>query len=236
MLLNQNKNMMIVFDSVTKKYGTGTVALDSVSFVVEPKEFVILQGHSGSGKTTIQKLLLKETSPSSGQLKVDGDTLDKISSKNLPLLRRKVGVIFQDFRIMFDKTVRENVALVLDILGIEKDIADHRLEELLVLTGLSGKGEMFPIQLSGGELQRVAIARALAPEPKIIFADEPTGNLDDVTGKAIVELLMQINDQGTTILMATHDKHLVKNYHLRTIELERGKLISDLPAKKNDQT
>lgn len=227
---------MIVFDSVTKKYGTGTVALDSVSFVVEPKEFVILQGHSGSGKTTIQKLLLKETSPSSGQLKVDGDTLDKISSKNLPLLRRKVGVIFQDFRIMFDKTVRENVALVLDILGIEKDIADHRLEELLVLTGLSGKGEMFPIQLSGGELQRVAIARALAPEPKIIFADEPTGNLDDVTGKAIVELLMQINDQGTTILMATHDKHLVKNYHLRTIELERGKLISDLPAKKNDQT
>ncbi|MEI6690946.1 MAG: ATP-binding cassette domain-containing protein [bacterium] len=228
--------MMIVFDSVTKKYGTGTVALDSVSFVVEPKEFVILQGHSGSGKTTIQKLLLKETSPSSGQLKVDGDTLDKISSKNLPLLRRKVGVIFQDFRIMFDKTVRENVALVLDILGIEKDIADHRLEELLVLTGLSGKGEMFPIQLSGGELQRVAIARALAPEPKIIFADEPTGNLDDVTGKAIVELLMQINDQGTTILMATHDKHLVKNYHLRTIELERGKLISDLPAKKNDQT
>ena len=227
---------MIVFDSVTKKYGTGTVALDSVSFVVEPKEFVILQGHSGSGKTTIQKLLLKETSPSSGQLKVDGDTLDKISSKNLPLLRRKVGVIFQDFRIMFDKTVRENVALVLDILGIEKDIADHRLEELLVLTGLSGKGEMFPIQLSGGELQRVAIARALAPEPKIIFADEPTGNLDDVTGKAIVELLMQINDQGTTILMATHDKHLVKNYHLRTIELERGKLISDLPGKKNDQT
>ena len=217
---------MIVFDSVTKKYGNGVFALENVSFVVKPKEFVILQGHSGAGKTTIQKLLLKEISPTSGTIKVDGDLLDKISNKNLPLLRRKVGVIFQDFRIMFDKTVRENIWLAFDILGIDEAIAEKRLLELLALTGMEGKGDMFPVQLSGGELQRVAIARALAPEPKIIFADEPTGNLDDVTGKAIVELLQQINEQGTTIMMATHDKHLVKNYHLRTLEFEKGKLIN----------
>jgi cell division transport system ATP-binding protein len=228
--------MMIIFDQVTKRYGNGTVALDHVDLNVEPGEFVVIVGHSGAGKTTLQKLLIKETLPDSGIIKVDGDEISKISGKNTPLLRRKIGVVFQDFKILFEKTVGENILLVLDILGVEHELAEKRLQELLELTGLIDKKDHFPVQLSGGELQRVAIARALAGEPKVLFADEPTGNLDDQTGLQIIELLQDINQHGTTVLMATHDKHLVKDKKLRVIEFEHGKLIKDSKEKKHEQT
>ena len=227
--------MMIIFDQVTKRYGNGTVALDHVDLAVEPGEFVVIVGHSGAGKTTLQKLLIKETLPDSGIIKVDGDEIAKISGKNTPLLRRKIGVVFQDFKILFEKTVAENILLVLDILGVDKELANKRLQELLELTGLIDKKDHFPIQLSGGELQRVAIARALAGEPKVLFADEPTGNLDDATGGQIIELLQDINKHGTTVLMATHDKHLVKDKKLRLIEFEHGKLIKDSKGKNHEQ-
>lgn len=223
--------MMITFDQVTKSFGNGTVALNNISFNIDAGEFVVIEGHSGAGKTTLQRLLLKDLTPSSGIITVEGDDLARISNKNLPLLRRKVGVVFQDFKILFDKTVAENILLVLDIIGVRGDLAETRLSELLTLTGLSDKGDLFPVQLSGGELQRVAIARALAPEPKVLFADEPTGNLDEQTGRQIVGLLLDINAQGTTVLMATHDQHLIKSHHLRTLHLESGRLLEDVPAK-----
>lgn len=225
--------MMIVFDNVTKKYKNGTIALDEVSFDVEPGEFVVIEGHSGAGKSTLQKLLIKEIAPESGSVKVDGDDVHKISNKNLPFLRRKVGVVFQDFKLIFDKTIGENILLALDIIGVSGEVADKRLRELLTITGLLGKEEVFPIQLSGGELQRVAIARALAPEPKVLFADEPTGNLDETTGNQIIDLLKTINEQGTTVLIATHDNHLVKNRSLRTLHFDKGKLVSDKNNKKS---
>lgn len=224
--------MMIIFDQVSKKYGNGTVALDNVSFSLEEGEFVIIEGHSGAGKTTLQKLLIKEIAPDSGIVKVDGDDVHKISRKNIPLLRRKVGIIFQDFKIIFDKTVAENIMLALDILGVSEEAAGIRLTELLTLTGLSGKEDTFPIQLSGGELQRVAIARAVAGDPKVIFADEPTGNLDEVTGAQIIDLLHTINKQGTTVMVATHDHHLVKNHSLRTLHFENGALTKETNTKK----
>lgn len=224
--------MMIIFDQVSKKYGNGTVALDNVSFSLDEGEFVIVEGHSGAGKTTLQKLLIKEIAPDSGTVKVDGDDVHKISKKNIPLLRRKIGIIFQDFKIIFDKTVAENILLALDIMGIAEDVAATRLTELLELTGLTGKEDTFPIQLSGGELQRVAIARAVAGDPRVIFADEPTGNLDEATGTQIIELLKTINKQGTTIMVATHDHHLVKSHGLRTLHFDKGVLTHETNTKK----
>jgi len=226
--------MMIVFDQVTKKYGNGTVALEDVSFEVEPGEFVVIEGRSGAGKTTLQKLMLKETACDSGTIHLDGDDISKISARNLPLLRRKVGVVFQDFKLLSDKTVAENILIALDIIGISGEVAEQRLVELLKLTGLTNMRELFPSQLSGGELQRVAIARALAPEPKVLFADEPTGNLDDKTASSIIELLQTINNQGTTTLVATHDHHFLKNQNRRTLYFELGKLVKD--SKKKDQS
>ena len=217
--------MMITFDQVKKTFGNGTVALDNVSFAVKPGEFVVIEGHSGAGKTTIQRLLLKDLTPSSGIITVEGDDLARISNKNLPLLRRKVGVVFQDFKILFDKTVAENILLVLDIIGVRGDLAETRLSELLTLTGLSDKGDLFPVQLSGGELQRVAIARALAPEPKVLFADEPTGNLDSVNAAAIFALFEKLRTEyGTTVVVVTHD-HLLASQADRVIKLADGVIV-----------
>ncbi|MFH2019195.1 MAG: ATP-binding cassette domain-containing protein [bacterium] len=227
---------MITFTSVTKVFGNGTKALDDISFQIDPGELVILEGESGAGKTTIMRLLLKEISPTSGTIKIDGDDLAKIQSKNIPFLRRKLGVVFQDFKILYDRTVGENIELALDILGLGGKIAKTRCQELLNLTSLSDKEDDFPIQLSGGQLQRVIIARALAGEPKVIFADEPTGNLDAKTGWAIVELLRDINKQGTTVIMATHDVDLVKGLHARTIQLKKGKIAKDTGDKPTKST
>ena len=226
---------MIIFDHVTKVFGNGTKALDDVSFEVTAGQFVIIEGKSGAGKTSIGRLLLKEFSPTSGRIIVDGDDLAKISPKNVPLLRRKIGVVFQDFKILYDRTVAENIELALDILNLDEQVTQSRLEELLDLTELTGKANDFPVQLSGGQLQRVIIARALAGQPKILFADEPTGNLDAVTGVSIVDLLKDINEQGTTVLMATHDTGLVKDLHARTIRLEQGKIVKDTGHKEHKE-
>lgn len=223
---------MLIFDSVTKVYGNGERALDEVSFAVGRQEFVVLAGKSGSGKSTAIKLAIKDIIPTSGKVVVDGDDLQRIGPKNIPHLRRKIGVIFQDFKILFDRTVAENIDLALDILGHSDKVIRTRRHELLELTGIASKEQVFPVQLSGGELQRVAIARALAGEPKLLLADEPTGNLDAETGKSIVALLEEINAQGTTVIMATHDLQLVKDKKHRTLTLEHGKLIHDTGTKE----
>lgn len=218
---------MIIFDNVSKIYGNGTKALDNVSFALGAGEFGIVSGPSGSGKTTLMKMLIKEVAPTSGKVVVDGDDIAMIPLKNIPLLRRKVGVIFQDFKLLSDQTIAENIDVVLEILGMsDKDIAKRR-NELLDLTGIINHTLDFPSQLSGGELQRVGIARALATQPKILFADEPTGNLDPETAKGIIALLSDINTQGTTILMATHDLEYFKHIKAHRLVLNKGVLQSD---------
>lgn len=226
---------MIEFTQVTKVFGNGVKALDSVSFTVDEGEFVAIQGPSGSGKTTILRLMLKEIPLREGKIRIDGDNINKISPKNTYLLRRKIGSAFQDFKILMDRTVKENIALGLDILDLDPEVTEARIKELLSLTELEGKDDVFPIQLSGGELQRVVIARALAPQPKIIFADEPTGNLDDETAWTIVQLLQDINEQGTAIILSTHDKKLIEKLGIRTIELKGGKVIKDTGSKKKSK-
>lgn len=228
---------MIVFDNVTITFGNGSRALDDVSFAIGEGEFVIVEGHSGAGKTSMMRAVIKDLPISHGKIVIEGDDLSKISAKNLPLLRRKISVIFQDFKLLMDRTVAENIDLSLDIIGLDAATTKKRRTELLELTGLKGKDNYFPIQLSGGEIQRVAIARALAPQPKVLFADEPTGNLDAKTGMSIIKLLQDINEAGTTVVMATHDLELVKELKLRRLRLDEGKLVHDSGArhhKKHD--
>ncbi len=218
---------MIVFDNVTITFGNGSQALVDVSFGIGEGEFVVVEGHSGAGKTSMMRAVIKDLAISSGKIVIEGDDLSKISAKNLPLLRRKVSVVFQDFKLLMDRTIAENIDLALDIIGLDKDLIVKRRHELLELTGLAGKDDYFPVQLSGGEAQRVAIARALSAQPKILFADEPTGNLDAKTGMSIIKLLQDINETGTTVVMATHDLELVKDLKLRRLRLDRGKLVHD---------
>lgn len=218
---------MIVFDNVTITFGNGSKALTDVSFAIGEGEFVVVEGHSGAGKTSMMRAVIKDLPITRGKIVIEGDDLSKISAKNLPLLRRKISVVFQDFKLLMDRTIAENIDLALDIIGLDKDLILKRRTELLELTGLAGKDDYFPIQLSGGEAQRVAIARALSAQPKVLFADEPTGNLDAKTGLGVIKLLQDINEQGTTVVMATHDLELVKELKLRRLRLDRGKLVHD---------
>ena len=218
---------MIVFDNVTITFGTGNKALKDVSFAIGEKEFVIVEGHSGAGKTSMMRAVIKDLPLSHGKIVIDGDDISKISAKNLPLLRRKISVVFQDFKLLMDRTIAENIDLALDIIGLDSQTITKRRTELLELTGLKGKENYFPVQLSGGEVQRVAIARALAPEPKVLFADEPTGNLDAKTGLGVIKLLQDINETGTTVVMATHDLELVRDLKLRRLRLDHGELVHD---------
>lgn len=224
---------MIVFDNVTISFLNGTKALSDISFAVGEGEFVIVEGHSGAGKTTMMRAVIKDVPLSKGKIVIEGDDISKISAKNIPLLRRKISVIFQDFKLLMDRTIAENIDLALDIIGLEGEVVEKRRKELLDLTGLAGKEDFFPIQLSGGEVQRVAIARALAPQPKVLFADEPTGNLDSFTGMSIIKLLQDINEAGTTVVMATHDLELVKDLKLRRIRLDHGELVHDSSAHRH---
>lgn len=223
---------MILFDHVTITFGTGETALKDVSFAVGEGEFVIVEGHSGAGKTSLMRAVIKDLPISGGKIVIEGDDLSKISAKNLPLLRRKISVIFQDFKLLMDRTIAENIDLALDIIGLDDTTTTKRRNELLELTGLKGKADFFPVQLSGGEVQRVAIARALAPQPKVLFADEPTGNLDAKTGLSIIKLLQDINEAGTTVVMATHDLELVKDLKLRRLRLDHGELVHDSTAHR----
>lgn len=228
--------MMVEFINVTKVFGNGTKALDDVSFLIDSGEFAAITGPSGAGKTTLLKLMMKEISFSKGKIRIDGDNINKISRSNTYLLRRKIGAIFQDFKIIMDRTVKENVALGLEILDLEPSVVDLRIKELLELTGLGGKEDVFPIQLSGGEMQRVVIARALAPQPKIIFADEPTGNLDTDNAWSIIQLLKDINEQGTAVILSTHDKAIIKKLGIRSIEIKAGKILKDSGSKSKPKS
>jgi len=222
---------MIVFDQVTKKFPNGTKALKEISFHIKPKEFVFITGHSGAGKTTLLRLLLREFMPSSGSILVDKVNISSLSPKEIPKLRQQIGAAFQDFKLLPDWTISENIGLSLEILGKTDSEKEKRTTHLLELIGLKDKGNLFPSQLSGGELQRVAIARALATEPKVLFADEPTGNLDHQTASNIMQLLKDINNLGTTVITATHNHRYLDGLKDRNIELEKGKIIKDTGKK-----
>ncbi len=226
---------MISFESVTKQYPNGHLALDQMSFTIEPGEFVFLLGPSGSGKTTILRLILRETLPSSGQVTVAGHDISLLPTKEIPNLRRQIGSAFQDFKLLPDKSAFENVALALDILGKSIQEIHSKSIQLLEKVGLSDKIHLFPSQLSGGEIQRVAIARAIATEPVLLFADEPTGNLDQKTASQIVDLLKQIHEDGTTVIMATHDQRLAESYGYRQLHVDIGRLVKDTKSKSADK-
>lgn len=223
---------MIVFDTVSKKYGNAYSALEDVSFDIPQGEFVYLVGPTGSGKTTIFRLIIRDLLPSSGTVTLGEWNIGKLSKKHIPTLRRKVGVIFQDLKLLLDRTVAENVMLPLFFSGVKEDEARKRAIEVLAEVGLGEALDKFPVQLSGGERQRVAIARALVFGPEILLADEPTGNLDIKTSQQIVDLLKTINKNGTTIFMATHNEQII-NPSDRVLILEGGKVKDYKNAKKH---
>lgn len=218
---------MIVFIHVTKTYPTGQTALSDISFEIQEGEFVFLVGESGAGKTSIMKLLTRDMLPSDGKVVVFGEDLSSMKKGKLPQLRRNVSVIFQDYKLLPDRTVSENIGLALEIIGMKKEEIQSRVKDLLQLVGLESKAEYFPRQLSGGEAQRVSIARALAIAPKVIFADEPTGNLDHDSAMQIARLFEKINSLGTTIIMATHNLDIVKALKKREIYLHKGAMVKD---------
>ena len=219
---------MITFDGVTKSYSTSSrPALDDVSVHIDKGEFVFLIGPSGSGKSTFLRLMVREEKVDSGKLTVAGQDLTKISRRNIPKLRQKVGYVFQDFRLLPKKTVYENVAFALQVIGKPKAKIDKAVPETLEMVGLSGKENRYPHELSGGEQQRVAIARAFVNRPLILLADEPTGNLDPSTADDIMALLARINRMGTTVVMSTHNARAVNDMRKRVIELHLGKLVRD---------
>ncbi len=219
---------MIRFENVTKLYaGQDRAALDSVSVEIVKGEFVFLVGLSGSGKSTFLRLILREERPTSGVIHVAGKDLGKLATHKIPELRRQVGTVFQDFRLLPNKTVTENVAFALHVLGHAQKEINRAVPEVLELVGLEDKGNRLPNEISGGEQQRVAIARAYVSRPPILIADEPTGNLDPATSVGIMKLLDRINREGTTVLMATHDAGIVDQMRKRVIELDDGSVIRD---------
>jgi len=219
---------VIRFENVTKVYPkTDRPALDNVSIDIEKGEFVFLVGLSGSGKSTFLRLVLREEKPTSGKIHVAGKDLGTLSNWKVPELRRQVGTVFQDFRLLPNKTVAENVAFTLHVLGFSKKEIAREVPEVLELVGLEDKADRKPGELSGGEQQRVAIARAYVSNPAILIADEPTGNLDPATSVGIMKLLDRINREGTTVVMATHDAGIVDQMRKRVIELDKGKVIRD---------
>ena len=218
---------MIRFENVTKTYKNGTLALRDISLDVEKGEFIFLVGSSGSGKTTFLRLLLREELPDSGRILEAGRDIGALPKWRVPYLRRNIGCVFQDFRLLPNKTVSENVAFGLEVIGRPRSTVDTQVPQILELVGLGDKANNLPNELSGGEQQRVAVARAFVNRPLILLADEPTGNLDPTNSEAIMSLLERINRTGTTVFMATHDKALVDRMRRRVIELDKGELIRD---------
>lgn len=218
---------MITFENVVKDYGRSTKALDNVSFEIEKGEFVFLVGPSGSGKSTISRLIMHEDVPTEGTITINGKVINDMKKSDIPYLRRSIGMIFQDFRLLDDRTVYENIAFAMRIVGASKREIRRQVPALLSLVGLSHKAKMFPNKLSRGEAQRVAVARALANNPPILLADEPTASLPPKTSWEIVKLLEDINERGTTIVMTTHSKEIVDGMKKRVIAIEDGMVVRD---------
>lgn len=216
---------MIVFRDVTKIFPTKKKALDNVSFTINDGDFIFLVGPSGAGKTTILRLIIRELSPTSGSIFVGDLEINKIKNAKIPHLRRKIGYIFQDFKILPDRTVAENVSISLEILGLRKDEIEKRTQDVLTTVGLKGKEDYFPSQLSLGEIQRVAIGRAVVGDRDLILADEPTGNLDPKTSWDILKLLTKINKSGKTVVMATHNLDIVSSLKKEVLYVEDGQIV-----------
>lgn len=225
--LRDGDGAMIVFENVTKVYDGGTTALDAVDLEVESGEFVFLVGQSGSGKSTFMRLLTNELTPSSGRVVIGGRDLSRLRRTRVPYLRRSIGCVFQDFKLLPGRTVYDNVAYALEVIGESPRTIKRLVPEVLNLVGLGEKGGRFPHELSGGEQQRVSVARSFVNQPRLIVADEPTGNLDPDTSIGIMQLLYRINRTGTTVVMATHDRELVDKMEMRVVELEQGRVVRD---------
>ncbi len=218
---------MIILKNITKAYKSDIYALKNVNLHIKPKEFVCIVGRSGTGKTTLVKILTAEERPSKGNIIVGGWDVTFIKPNEIPILRRQMGVVFQDFKLLPKKTVFENIAFALQVCGTERKIIKDIVPQVIKIVGLNGKEGRYPIQLSGGEQQRVAVARSLVHRPKILLADEPTGNLDSINTKEIIDLLLKINEFGTTVVLVTHNREVVNSINKRVITLDNGSIISD---------
>ena len=218
---------MIYFDNVSKIYSPVSAALKNVTLKIAPSEFVSLVGPSGAGKSTVLKLLIAEEQPTDGRIFFDGTEVTTLSPRSLPKLRRRIGMIFQDYKLLYGKTAAENISFAMEAAGRSPSEINENVPEVLELVDLVGKQGHFPDELSGGEKQRVAIARAIINQPDVLMADEPTGNLDPVNTWEIVRLLEKINELGTTVILATHDKQIVDHLGRRVISLEKGEIVRD---------
>lgn len=223
---------MIVFEKVTKIYSDSTTALDDVTISIEPKEFVSIVGHSGAGKTTLIKMLLAEEKPTKGKVFYESLDIHKLTKHEINYFRRKIGTVFQDFRLLPNKTIYENIAFAMEVSGRSDEEIHSDVPHVLDLVNLTDKAFNFPHQLSGGEKQRVAIARAIVNQPDIIVADEPTGNLDPINTYEIIQILKKINDLGTTIILTTHNKGVIDSLGKRVLSMENGKVVRDDPTGK----
>ena len=218
---------VLVLHDVTKRYPNGKIALRDVDLVIPEGDFVFLVGPSGAGKSTLIKLLIRDEIASRGEVVLDGQDLARLPRRQVPRMRRKIGIIFQDFKLLPTKTVWENVAFALEVTGYPRRQIRPAVDQVLAIVGLSAQAKQTPNQLSGGEQQRTAIARALVHDPRLIIADEPTGNLDPVTGWEIVQLLLEINSLGTTLVVATHNQEIVTALRRRVVALEQGRMVRD---------
>ena len=225
---------MIEFKNVTKTYDNSTLALDNLSIKVEKAEFIFIVGSSGSGKSTFLKLMTKEEEPTSGQVIINNINITKMKKRDIPYLRRTMGLVFQDFRLIEKMSVFENVAFAMNIIGASSRSISKRVPYVLNLVGLEDKARRKPSELSGGEKQRVGLARALVNNPNMILADEPTGNIDPAMSYEIVDLLGKINKCGTTVLMVTHDISIVRQFPFRVVEISKGKIVSDTQNRSDD--
>ena len=218
---------VLVLNDVSKTYPNGREALKDVDLLVPEGDFVFLVGASGAGKSTLMKLLIRDELATRGTVTLDGDDVARLPRRKVPIVRRKIGIVFQDFKLLPSKTVRENIAFALEVTGTSRRRIRPAVERVLALVGLTAQAEQYPKQLSGGEQQRTAIARALVHDPKIVIADEPTGNLDPLISWEILQLLLRINELGVTVLMATHDADIVTALRKRVVALEEGRIIRD---------
>jgi cell division transport system ATP-binding protein len=218
---------MIIFEKISKIYPDGTVALADVSLTISPKEFVSIVGHSGAGKTTLMKMLLAEGEPTDGKVLYNSKEVHKFKKNEINDYRRKIGTVFQDYRLLPNKTVYENIAFAMEAAGRGDDEIHADVPKVLELVGLTNKAMNFPRELSGGEMQRVAIARAIVNQPDVIIADEPTGNLDPINTHEIIQILKKVNDLGTTVILTTHNKGVIDSLGKRVVTMENGKVLRD---------